>query len=502
MTLKKHAQKTTILVMGDQINRSISSLINQSPTNAQILIVEIEDKFNNSQWHIQKSHLVLSAMRHFAEELRQEGFEVDYRVSKSLGEGITAHSKEFMPEEIILMEPMNWNGNKIAERFDLKIIKNNQFLCHYEDFADWVSDRKSFKMEDFYRWQRKRLQILMDNDSPIGGKWNFDHENRERPPRDGREWPTIELFTHDEIDEEVLSNLDHAWGAVPKGIWPVTREQALIRLNEFIYGALPIFGPYEDAMLNKEWKLAHSVLSSSLNIGLLHPAEVVAAAESAYQNGNAPINSVEGFIRQIIGWREYVWGLYWLWMPDYRDVNYLEASREIPPAFLKKDETKMACVSGAMDHLYEYAYTHHIERLMIFGNLSLTSGLNPQGVTNWMWSHFIDGAEWVMLPNVLGMATYADGGQMATKPYASGGAYINRMSDYCSDCIYDPKKRTGKNACPFTTLYWDFLARNRPKLSDNPRMGQQFAGLKRLSNLDEVRERASQVLLYLDEGTL
>ena len=502
MTLKTHVKKPTILVMGDQLNRNISSLIGQSPSTVRILMVEIEKKFDSNQWHIQKAHLILSAMRHFADELRQEGFEVDYRVSKDLVTGITEHSKEFMPEEMVVMEPMNWNGQKIAEKCGLKIIRNNQFLCHYEDFAGWVGSRKSFKMEDFYRWQRKRLQVLMDGDSPIGGKWNFDHENRERPPRDGRKWPEIKLFTHDQIDKEILNSLSNTWGAVPKGVWPVTREQALIRLDEFIHGALPIFGPYEDAMLSQEWKLAHSVLSSSLNIGLLHPSELVAAAEFSYHDGNAPMNSVEGFIRQIIGWREYVWGLYWLWMPEYRNSNYLEANREVPPAFLEKDATEMACISGAMDHLYEYAYTHHIERLMVFGNLSLTSGLNPQGVTNWMWSRFIDGAEWVMLPNVLGMAVHADGGKMATKPYASGGAYINRMSNYCSDCIYDPKKRSGELACPFTTLYWDFLARNENKLSNNPRMGQQYAGLRRLSNLDEVRNRASEVLFHLDDGTL
>ena len=494
--------KSTVLILGDQINRDIASLSGRSPEDTRILFVELSAKFGKKQWHKQKVHLLLSAMMHFAKELRDEGFEVDYRKAKTLRDGVDAHTREFEVSHIVAMEPMNWNGRNLLEKLNIELIRNNQFLCHYEDFANWSSEKGKFKMEDFYRWQRKRLNILMDGPDPCGGKWNFDHENRERPPRDGREWPSITLFEHDDIDDQIIKNLDSFWGAYPKGVWPVTRKQALIRLNEFVTGALTAFGPYEDAMLGKEWKLAHSVLSSCLNIGLLHPSEVVDAVEVAYVNGDAPINSVEGFIRQVIGWREYVWGLYWLWMPEYRSENFLEANRIIPPAFLEKNATEMACIHGAVEHLYEFAYTHHIERLMLFGNLSLTSGIDPQKVTDWMWSRFIDGAEWVMIPNVIGMATFADGGKMATKPYASGGAYVNRMSDYCSDCVYDPKKRTGDDACPFTTLYWDFLDRNQELLSGNPRMGQQFGGLRRLSDLPEVKIRATEVFAKLDEGTL
>ena len=494
--------KSTVLILGDQINRNIASLSDRAPEDTRILFVEITDKFSNKQWHKQKVHLLRSAMKHFAQDLQDEGFEVDYRKAKNLEKGVVAHKKEYGATSVIAMEPMNWNGKQVLERLNIDLVRNNQFLCHYEDFAEWTLNKTKFKMEDFYRWQRKRLDILMEGSSPCEGKWNFDHDNRERPPRDGREWPSITLFKHDDIDDEILQNLDDFWGAAPRGIWPVTRKQALIRLDEFVTGALTAFGPFEDAMLGNEWKLAHSVLSSSLNIGLLHPMEVVRAVEQSYKNGDAPINSAEGFIRQVIGWREYVWGLYWLWMPEYKSENFLKAERIIPPAFLEKESTNMSCINGAMNHLYEYAYTHHIERLMLFGNLSLTSGINPQEMTNWMWSRFIDGAEWVMMPNVIGMATYADGGKMATKPYASGGAYVNRMSDYCSSCVYDPKKRTGDDACPFTTLYWDFLERNENQLSGNPRMGQQFGGLRRLSDLPEVKIRASEILTKLDDGTL
>jgi len=282
----------------------------------------------------------------------------------------------------------------------------------------------------------------------------------------------------------------------------VTRAQALDRLDWFIDAALDPFGPHEDAMLADEWKLAHSTLSASLNLGLLHPQEVVERAEAAFHGGEARINSVEGFIRQVIGWREYVWGTYWLWMPNYRELNALNATADVPPAFTGESDTDMACVAGAISHVHDHGYTHHIERLMILGNLALTAGVDPAAMTDWMWASFVDGAEWVMLPNVLGMALHADGGMMATKPYASGGAYINKMSNYCRGCRFDPKERTGPDACPYTTLYWDFLARNADALSNNHRMGQQLAGMRRLADLDEVRERAVEVRERLADGTL
>ena len=295
---------------------------------------------------------------------------------------------------------------------------------------------------------------------------------------------------------------DAVWGAEPDGTWPVTRAQALRRLDEFIDRAIEPFGPYEDAMLSDQWKLAHSTLSSSMNLGLLQPLEVVERAEAAHLDEGAPINSVEGFIRQVIGWREYVWGLYWLWMPDYRSENQLGAERPVPPAFTGEGRTEMNCVAGVMSNVHDHGYAHHIERLMVLGNLALTSGVDPWAMTDWMWSTFVDGAEWVMLPNVIGMALHADGGRMATKPYASGGAYINRMSDYCGACRFNPRNRVGEDACPFTTLYWDFMARNAKILGGNHRMARPLANLERLSNISDVRARADEVLNALDDGTL
>ena len=496
------ASMPTVWILGDQLDRDRGALAGVEPGNARVLLVESEAKLRSKRWHLQRLHLVVSAMAHFAQELRAEGFDVDHRRAPTLADGLVDHRSQYRPSTVRAMEPMSWDGRQLLGRLDVEIIDNDQFTCSRHDFADWAGDRTSLRMEDFYRWQRRRLGLLMDGDEPTGGRWNFDDENRERPPRDGRSWPPVTPFELDDIDHEVLDRLPPAWGDGPDGTWPVTRDQALTRLDEFVEHGLAPFGPHEDAMLAGEWKLAHSVLSSSLNLGLLHPGEVVGRVESAYREGGIPINSAEGFIRQIIGWREYVWGLYWHWMPDYRDLNELDAGRPVPPALLGETSTDMACVADVMAKLRRHGWAHHIERLMVIGNLALLSGIEPRALTEWMWATFVDGAEWVMIPNVVGMALHADGGRMATKPYAAGGAYINRMSDHCRDCRFDPRRRTGSDACPFTTLYWDFLARHRERFADNHRMSRPLAGLDRLGDLDQVRERAAEVLAALDEGAL
>ena len=494
--------RPTVWILGDQLNRNVASLVGRTPDNCRLLLVESHAKLASKNWHRQRLHLVISAMEHFAFEQRAEGFEVDFRQSASLSDGLREHIADHRVDEVVAMEPSSWRGRTLLTRLGVDVLPNNQFMCSKEDFAEWAQDRSSLRLEDFYRWQRRRFEVLMDGREPAGGRWNFDHENREPPPRDGRHWPEVERSELDEIDRSVLERLPRGWGSEPDGTWPVTRAQALDRLERFVNVGLHEFGPHEDAMLASEWKLAHSALSSSLNLGLLHPNEVVRSVVEAYEAGAVPINSAEGFIRQVLGWREYVWGVYWLWMPEYRDLNQLEAHQPLPPVLSEDASTDMGCVAGVLSHLRDRGYAHHIERLMVLGNLALTVGIEPVAMADWMWSRFVDAADWVMVPNVIGMALHADGGLMATKPYASGGSYINRMSDYCGDCRFDPRRRTGDKACPFTTLYWDFLARNESALARNGRMGRELAAMRRLKDLPDVKAQAVEIVDRLKRGEL
>jgi deoxyribodipyrimidine photolyase-related protein len=497
----------TVWVLGDQLDRTRGALGRFAVGQCRVLLVESEALVHSVRWHRQRLHLVLSAMEHFADELRAEGFEVDHRRASTLAAGLAAHRGEFGPIAVMAAEPNNWDALRRLAALGVELVRNDLFMCHPDEFGDWASGRTRLTMEDFYRWQRLRLDVLMDHDGrgpqPVGGQWNFDHDNREPPPRDGRRWPDVQRFALDEIDRGVVARFPAGlFGAEPDGTWPVTRAQALTRLREFIDGGLPHFGPHEDAMLAKEWKLAHSVLSSSMNLGLLHPSEVVAAAVTAHTAGTAPIASVEGFVRQVIGWREYVRGVYWLWMPTYRHRNHLGAERAVPPVFRGEASTEMACVASVMRHVHDHGYAHHIERLMVLGNLALTAGVDPWAMSEWMRATFVDGAEWVMLPNVIGMALFADGGMMSTKPYASGGAYLHKMGDACRSCRFDPRRRTGDTACPYTTLYWDFLARHENALKGNHRMARPLAAMRQLGDLGEVRVRAVEVLGRLEHGLL
>jgi deoxyribodipyrimidine photolyase-related protein len=493
----------TVWVLGDQLNRHLAALAAAKPSSHRILMVESTGKLASKTWHVQRAHFVIASMRRFADELRREGFDVDYRRSGSLATGLREHVAQFAPSVVSVMEPASWSALRLVEALGCRVIRSNQFLCHYNDFASWASGRKSFKMEDFYRTQRVRFGYLMDGDEPVGGRWNLDAENRQPPPRDGKNhWPTPIASELDSLDEEVLADIEHfCHGERPVGLWATTRVGALERLRHFTTNLLPNFGPHEDAMTTASWHLAHSMLSPYLNIGLLTPKEVCDAVQSEFDKGRVPLASAEGFIRQVIGWREYVWGLYWLWMPDYQNLNVLEADQPLPACF-SGAPTQMRCVSIVLDEVRNHGWAHHIQRLMIIGNLSLIAGCSPQDLTEWMWANFVDGAEWVMVPNVIGMSQFADGGKMATKPYASGGAYIDKMSDYCKGCRYTRTERTGPDACPFTTLYWDFMARHEARLGRNPRVAQQVRAAFRLSDLDEVRIRAVEVRQGLADGSI
>ncbi len=487
-------------VFGDQLNRRIGALGASEPDETTVLLVE-SDRLIRSGRHRQRVHLVITAMRRFAAELEGAGFRVDLRRAPTLAEGVAAHRAEHQPDEIVATEPNSRAARALCERLGIELARSDQFLCHYDEFAAWA-DRSRMRLEDFYRWNRIQLGYLMDGDEPAGGRWNWDEANREPPPADLAIFPQPPTSQLDDLDGQVLAELpDGLHGAEPVGLWATSRRAALARLRHFVDEVLPRFGPFEDAMTSGSWHLAHSLLSPCLNLGLLLPREVCDRVEEAYREGRVPIQSAEGFIRQVIGWREYVWGLYWLW-PDHLDQNALGHHRPIPPMMRGDARTDMRCLQTVLDRLDERAYAHHIERLMVLSNFANLYGIEPRAVMQWMWNNYIDGAEWVMVPNVMGMGLWADGGRMATKPYVSGGSYINRMSDYCAGCRFDPRKRTGDDACPFTSLYWDFLSRHEETLAGNHRLSRNLATMRRLSDLEPVRARAAAVIDRIERGEL
>lgn len=496
--------RRTIWVFGDQLNTSLGAFIDADPQHDVILMVESHQKITSRPWHRQRLHFLVSSMRHFAQDLRNLGYTVDYQIASTMSVGFQQHIAHFAPSSVIASEPNSYAARQLLTSLAVDTVPSHQFLTPSGDFAAWAATRKSLKMEDFYRRQRTRLGYLMDGADPVGGQWNFDHDNREGPPKDGsRPWPAPPLSVLDSIDHDVIAQLPStAVGSAPTGVWATTRADALARLEHFVDNLLPMFGPHEDAMVSDNWHLAHSMLSPYLNNGLLLPGEVCDAVQRAFDTGRVPIASAEGFIRQVIGWREYVWGLYWLWMPEYADMNELGAHRPLPPVFTDPTSTRMACMSSCVGDVHERAWAHHIPRLMVMGNLALIAGVNPQQMTKWMWEMFIDAAEWVMVPNVVGMSLHADGGMMATKPYAGGGAYIDRMSNFCKGCVYDRKKRVGDDACPFTTLYWDFLLRHADRFQRNPRIATQIRAAQKLSDIEAVQHRATEVLSMLDSGHL
>ena len=488
----------TIWVLGDQLNRSIGALADASPAESRILMIE-SDRTIGRPFHRQRLHLVLTSMRRFAAERTAEGFEVDYRRAASFRDGIADHRSELSPDSIVVTEPNSRRHRALVAGLGIESARSNQFLTHPDTFAEWAGERQRLRLEDFYRWQRRRLGYLLDPDGePSGGRWNYDHDNREPPPDNGR-WTQPVAEPLDEVDEEVLSSIGGV-GKDPVGWWPTSRDRALARLDHFVDNVLPGFGAHEDAMTTSSWHLAHSLLSPALNLGLLLPGEVCDAVEEAYQQGRVPINSAEGLIRQVIGWREFVWCIYWLW-PDQSAGNVFEHSRSLPPAF-KGEPTDMRCLSSALKGLDDRAWVHHIQRLMVLSNFANLYGIDPTELHDWMREQYVDGADWVMGPNVYGMGLWSDGGRMATKPYVSGGAYINRMSDYCGDCRFNPRRRVGDDACPFTTLYWDFMARHESTLGSNHRLARQYATMNKLTDLPEVRRRARTVIDAIEKGTL
>ena len=489
-------QRRIIYVAHDHLNENYGALKNAAKGIDVVVLVESARMLTGRPWHPERLFFMLSAARHFAADLEAAGHLVRYIQAPTTIDGLQAARAEFGNLTVVAAQASSFRQYRQLTEYGVEWVDNDFFLTSRRDFHNWAQRQRTFVMENFYRAQRVRLGILVSGGQPEGGRWNFDEDNRLPPPKNYT-WPAYLEHERDGIDAQVAAQLGHE----PSATWATTRAGALRQLEHFVTNNLNGFGPYEDAVTAQNWALHHSLLSPYLNVGVIHAAEVVDRVVEAYRGG-APLASVEAFVRQVIGWREYINGMYWFLGENYVDNNGLGANRPLPPVYRDSSKTKMACVGSVVSQVEERAWTHHIPRLMILSNLALISGTNPRELLDWMREQFVDASDWVMVPNIIGMATFADGGRLMTKPYAGGGAYLNRMTDHCKSCWYDPKLRVGERACPFTTLYWDFIDRHSADFAKNHRMFQALAGLKRLDNLPEVRERAQQVLAQLDAGTL
>ena len=498
------------LVLGDQLSPGLSSLEDAGPGDV-VLMAEVAEEATYVRHHKKKIAFLFAAMRHFAEELRSAGLRVRYVRLDDPGNqgslrGEVARALEDDPSlsAVIVTKPGEWRLLQDMETWrDLMPVpvdlrEDTRFIVPLTEFYAWAKGRKQLRMEFFYRDVRRKTGLLMDGDEPAGGQWNFDHDNRKRLPKSlvppPRFLPPADAVTQDVIALVAERFPDH-FGDLEPWVFATTRAGAEAARDHFISEILPGFGDWQDAMAKGEPWLWHSLLSIYINCGLLEPLDVCRRAEAEWREGRAPLNAVEGFIRQIIGWREYVRGIYWLKMPGYGQTNTLNAHRPLPDFYWTGD-TGMRCMAEAIGQTKRHAYAHHIQRLMVTGNFALIAGLDPAEVNDWYLLVYADAYEWVELPNTHGMALHADGGLMASKPYAASGNYINKMSDYCSGCAYDVTAKTGPKACPFNFLYWDFIARNRESLSGNPRMALIYKALDRLdpASLSAMRDEASVFL--------
>jgi len=506
--------KTLRLILGDQLSRDISALQDIDPGRDIVVMVEVWNETTYVKHHKQKIVLVLSAMRHFAELLRAEGIALDYvrlddegnsgSFTGELDRALLRHSAD----RVIVTEPGEWRVWEIMQTWapmfgtPVEIRDDDRFLCSRAEFANWAKGRNSLRMEFFYRYLRRKTGWLMNGSKPQGGQWNYDPQNRKPLPRH-LTIPPRRRFEPDAITSDVMTlvkgRFANHFGDLDSFGWAVTRVDALEALGYFIQNSLPQFGDYQDAMRSEQDFLFHSVLSPYINIGLLQAKEVCEAALEAYRQGLAPLHSTEGFIRQILGWREYVRGVYWSRMPAYRDSNILNANRPLPE-FYWTGQTAMKCLREAIEATRRNAYAHHIQRLMLTGNFALLAGIAPAEVEEWYLIVYADAFEWVELPNTHGMALYADGGLLGSKPYAASGAYIDRMSDYCAGCVYDPKLKLGVNACPFNYLYWNFLIVNKASLQPNPRMAFPYRVLERFTaeRRQSIIQQAEKFLAELE----
>jgi deoxyribodipyrimidine photolyase-related protein len=504
-----------VLVLGDQLNRDAAAFDGFDPAQDAVWMAEVSEESTHVWSAKPRTVLFLAAMRHFAQALREDGVTVLYRALSadlqatpdgSLADALRATLATQRPERLVLVEPGDWRVREALRAaaaqagLPLDLREDRHFLCSHAEFAAHAKGRKQLRMEYFYREMRRRHGVLMQADgTPVGGEWNYDTENRSSFGAKGPGFvPDTPRFAPDAITQDVIALVNTRFAAHPGSVatfgWPVTRAQALQVLAAFVEDRLPQFGLWQDAMWGGEPWLYHAHISSSLNLKLLDPREVLNAVEHAHTTGHAPLPAVEGFIRQVLGWREYVRGIYWLQMPHYAELNALQATEPLP-AWYWTGATDMRCLADAIGQTLQHGYAHHIQRLMVTGLFALLLGVRPQEVHAWYLAVYVDAVEWVELPNTLGMSQFADGGLMASKPYAATGKYIQRMSNHCNGCRYKPDQRTGPAACPFTTLYWDFLARHADSLAKNPRMALQVKNLARIApaEMAAIGERAKAI---------
>jgi deoxyribodipyrimidine photolyase-related protein len=537
--------RNLLLVLGDQLDRSSAAFDGFDRERDVVWMAEVAGESTHVWTHKARIAVFLASMRHFRDRLLAEGCDVDYRSlgphgkaasasrpagSKSgrsrssgraagavpeaavaepatLAEALAAslarlRSAGALPEKLVVVEPGEWRVREMlvaeaaAAGIPLEIRPDRHFFLSTEDFAAHAAGRRQLRLEYLYRPMRERFGVLMEHGEPVGGRWNYDAENRGAFPKSGPgALPAPVRFEPDRVTREVLDLVEERFASHPGSLasfdWPVTPEQSRLALDDFITHRLASFGTYQDAIWTGEPWLYHSRLSQGMNLKLLDPRDVVAAAERAWREGRAPLESTEGFIRQVLGWREYVRGVYWHFMPDYESRNALGADRPLPGLYWT-GETDMHCLRDAIQQTLAHGYAHHIQRLMVTGLFALLFGVRPQEVHRWYLAVYVDAVEWVELPNTLGMSQFADGGVMASKPYCASGAYIDRMSNACRQCRFDPRKATGPDACPFTTLYWDFLARHAEYLAGNQRMSMQLKNLDRkpAADLRAIRRQA------------
>lgn len=508
MDSSKQTAHTLRLILGDQLNNQHSWFAHQQD-DVLYVMMEVRQETDYVLHHAQKILAIFAGMREFARRLQLDGHRVHYLAIDdvenlhTIPANIDKLAALYQAQEFQYQAPDEYRLDQQLQHYSTKtklrchMFDSEHFFTQRDETSNIFEGRKKWLMEHFYRQMRLKHQILMVDNTPAGGAWNFDHDNR-------KAWPGLPWEPEDFRpchDHRILwASIQHA-GVKSFGnpnesafSWPLHRDEALQQLHAFIRFALPHFGDFQDAMSTRAWRLFHSLLSFALNIKMLNPREVVDAVEVAWARGEVSIAAAEGYIRQILGWREYVRGVYWHFMPDYAKENVFDHQTELPTWFWT-GQTKMRCLSHAISQSLEHAHAHHIQRLMVIGNFSLLAGLHPQRVHEWYLGVYIDAFEWVELPNTLGMSQYADGGVLATKPYVSSAAYIDRMSDYCKACCYDKKQRTTENACPFNALYWDFFARNEQHLASNPRIGMVYPQLRKMSA--EARQDLSERAIYL-----